>query len=251
MHTSKRIYIGLLGLSLLFTLFIIALGYFLVSNRHIIVNQVLLIVILAFVAGMALICSVGIIALVIMIKRSKRIPFLDHLIKFVNEVLFPLTLVTGKILGIKKDKILRSFIEVNNHIVGLGTMLVESNQIMILLPHCLQNSECKHKITIDISNCKVCGKCKIGALKEFADKHNAILKVATGGTMARKYILEENPQAIVAVACERDLSSGIQDSAMIPVLGVLNRFTKGPCEDTDVDLDAVEKAFQLILCKGG
>ena len=52
---------------------------------------------------------------------------------------------------------------------------------MILLPYCLQNSECKFKITIDINNCRNCGKCKIGALKELAEQYRVKLRVATGG----------------------------------------------------------------------
>ena len=249
--TKKRIYVGLLGVSLLLTVLIVFLVYFLVSNRQLIVNQVVLFALMAFVIGASVFFGIGIIALVIMIKRSKSIPALDHLIRIVNEFLFPLTLVIGRIFGIKKEKIMRSFIEVNNHIVGLKSYFAKANQIMILLPHCMQNSQCNHKITADINNCRSCGKCKIGDLIEFAKKNRAILKVATGGTMARKYIIEEKPQAIIAVACERDLTAGIQDSAMIPVMGVLNRFTKRPCEDTDVDLEKIEQAFQSMLCKGG
>jgi hypothetical protein len=161
-----------------------------------------------------------------------------------------LTLFTGKLFGIKKEKILLSFIAVNNHVVGLKNLFIKKSQIMILLPHCLQNSQCQHKITMDINNCRDCGKCKIGELKKFAQENQAILKVATGGTMARQYITDAKPGGIIAVACERDLSSGIQDSGMVPVLGVLNRFTKGPCIDTDVDVETIEEAF-LLMCKGG
>lgn len=250
MQTSKRIYVGLLGLSLLLAVLMACLGWYLVSNRHLIVNQILLIAILVFAIGVAAVFSIGIVALIIMIKKSKSMPSLDHLIQLVNEVLFPLTIITGKIFGIKKERILRSFIEVNNHVVGLKKLFIKKNQIMILLPHCLQNSQCRHKITIDINNCRSCGQCKIGELKKFAQENHATLKIATGGTMARKFIMEDKPHGIIAVACERDLSSGIQDNGMIPVLGVLNCFTKGPCIDTDVDLEMVEQAFQL-MCKGG
>lgn len=250
MHTRKRLYVGLLGGSLLFAMMVMGLIWFLLSNRHLVINQVLLGIILAVLGGMALILVVGILALVIMIARSRTYPSLENVTQLASEVLFPLTLITGKILGIKKEPILRSFIEVNNYLVRAKRLFIPRSQILILVPHCLQNSECQHKITVDINNCKECGKCKIGELKKYARENHAVLKVATGGTLARKYIHDIHPRGIVAIACERDLSSGIQDSGLIPTIGVLNCRPHGPCVDTDVDLQAVEAAFQS-MCKGG
>jgi len=59
--------------------------------------------------------------------------------------------------------------------------------------------------------------------------------------------VEFKPKAIVAIACERDLSSGIQDVNTVPVLGVLNIRPNGPCFDTTVDLAAVEDAVKFFL----
>lgn len=52
---------------------------------------------------------------------------------------------------------------------------------------------------------------------------------------------------IIGVACERDLTSGIQDSYPIPVYGILNSRPNGPCIDTDVDLDIVEEGVRAFL----
>jgi hypothetical protein len=49
------------------------------------------------------------------------------------------------------------------------------------------------------------------------------------------------------VACERDLSSGIQDSYPLPVFGIINRRPNGPCYDTQVDLEKVEQALTIFL----
>ena len=49
------------------------------------------------------------------------------------------------------------------------------------------------------------------------------------------------------MACERDLSSGIQDSYPLPVFGVLNSRPHGPCYDTLVDLEKVEEALKTFL----
>ena len=248
MIAHKRLYIGLLGGSLLFAVVIITMIWYLINNRQLIVNQILLTVIIGILGGLVLLLSVGIMSLVVMIVRSKSIPSLETFSQLANEILFPLTLITGKILGIKRENILRSFIEVNNYVVRVKKPIIKSSQIMILAPHCLQNSECQHKITVNIENCKACGKCKIGELKKFAEEHGAVLKVATGGTLARKYIKDNTPRGIIAIACERDLSSGIQDAGVIPVMGVLNKRPNGPCVDTDVSIDEIEKAYN-IMCK--
>jgi len=250
LETRKRIYVGLLAGSLLFTLAIAGLGWYLITNRDFVINQVLLVTLAAAAGVCFIILSLGTMAIVIMIFRSKTMPSLEGMAQAANEILFPLTLVTGKLLGINKESILRSYIAVNNYLVKAKKMLIPGHQIMLLLPHCLQNSECPFKITVDIDNCKECGKCKIAELKELARQYNATIKVATGGTLARKFIKETRPRGVVAVACERDLSAGIHDMGILPVIGVFNCRPNGPCIDTDVDVEAVEEALKT-LCKGG
>lgn len=250
MESKKRIYIGLLAGSLLFALILVGLVWYLLVKRDIIISQIILIIIAALAGFIFTILGIGIIAIVIMIIRSKTIPSLESLTYIANDLLFPLTLFTGKLMRIKQEKILSSYIAVNNYLISAKNLYIPSNKIMILLPHCLQNSECNIKITNDINNCKNCGKCKIGELKALTVKYNAIIKVATGGTLARKYILENKPKGVIAVACERDLSMGIHDTGALPVLGVLNCRPNGPCYNTDVDINAVEEAL-ITLSKGG
>lgn len=67
--------------------------------------------------------------------------------------------------------------------------------------------------------------------------------------MARQMVKQARPKAIVAVACERDLTSGIQDVFPLPVLGVLNERPFGPCFNTRVDIDKLEEAILVFLDK--
>ncbi len=247
MNTKKRIYIGLLAASLLLILFIVAVIYYLIVNRDIIISQVLLISITVMAVILFLILTFGIIAIVIIIVREQAIPSLETIGQTANELLFPLALFTGRLVGISKDRILQSYIAVNNYLVHSKYLRLQGEQIMILLPHCLQDSECPHKITMDVNNCKGCGKCDIASLKEMAEKYNAVIKVATGGTLARKFVLDSRPRGVVAVACERDLSLGIHDMGGLPVIGVLNCRPNGPCFNTTVNLDEVEAALQSII----
>ena len=90
----------------------------------------------------------------------------------------------------------------------------------------------------------------MGALLELRDAYGVRLAIATGGTIARRIVVQARPRCIIAVACERDLTSGIQDSYPIPVFGVLNERPHGPCLDTLAPLDAIESAIRLFLGLG-
>ena len=169
--------------------------------------------------------------------------------KITVRILFPLALTIGAFLGIPKDEIRGSFIEVNNSLVMSSSRLVPGDSLLLLLPHCLQNFECPHRVTSEVRNCRRCGGCEIADLIAMCDAYGIKMSIATGGTLARRVIVETRPKAIVAVACERDLTSGLQDAYPIPVIGVLNERPHGPCRDTRVDLSKVEAAISFFLKK--
>ena len=57
------------------------------------------------------------------------------------------------------------------------------------------------------------------------------------------------PKAIIALACERERSSGGADVIPIPVIGVLNERPNGPCCNTTVDINKVRNAVELLIDK--
>lgn len=162
-------------------------------------------------------------------------------------ILFPFAVVLGHLFNIPRDKIEQSFIEVSNKLVLQHKVKVPANRIMILTPHCIQLDTCVHKITRNVENCKQCGCCSVGSMLGLAHKYGCHFAVATGGTLARQMVKQARPKAIVAVACERDLTSGIQDVFPLPVLGVLNERPFGPCFNTRVDMKKLEAAVLTFM----
>ncbi|MDR3564851.1 MAG: DUF116 domain-containing protein [Negativicutes bacterium] len=162
-------------------------------------------------------------------------------------LLFPLAISLGKLFDIEKERIERSFIEVSNHLVRQKHIQVKPERLLILTPHCIQNESCPHKITRDASNCRECGKCRVGDLVALSREYGVHLAVVTGGTLARKVVKTLRPQAILAIACERDLTTGIQDVFPLPAVGILNERPEGPCCNTSVDIARVEKAIKDFL----
>lgn len=159
-------------------------------------------------------------------------------------VFLPLMTLLGRALGIAPQDVQASFVRVNNELVAAEGLRVPAERILILVPHCLQASRCPQRLTYDVDHCRRCGLCDIGALLQLRDAHGLRLAVATGGTIARRIVVENRPRLIIAVACERDLAHGIQDTHPIPVWGILNQRPHGPCRDTRVILDEVRAAVE-------
>jgi hypothetical protein len=163
------------------------------------------------------------------------------------KLFLPLMTLVGKLVGISKDKVRSSFVKVNNDLVSSQAKRYQPKELLLLMPHCLQRSKCKMRLTYSIHNCKRCGQCPIDKLIGLSEHYGIHLAIATGGTIARRIVVQRRPKLILAVACERDLASGIQDTYPLPVFGILNFRPNGPCLDTDVPLDVLEDAIRRFM----
>jgi hypothetical protein len=244
---QKRIFLGLLVLTcILFTLILGILWYVPYIGLTNISPDLPLILGVAF--GLLLLLVLGmLVTLALTVVLGRDLFFSRKLRGLVIKLLLPLMSGVGKLCGVSKEKVRRSFIEINNQLVLAQHPRATSDKLLLLMPHCLQFHECQFRITGSTIHCKRCGKCPITGLVGLSEKYGVGLAVATGGTLARRIVVERRPRLIIAVACERDLSSGIQDSYPLPVYGIINHRPNGPCYDTQVDLDKVEEALKTFL----
>jgi hypothetical protein len=247
---KKRVFIGLLGLTcfclavILFVLWYIPIVG--LQNIHPFLPLVAAVVVSVLILSMIL----GGLLLVLTLIRGRDILFSRKLRGIVVKGLFPFIILMGRFIGVSRERIQQSFIEVNNHLVRSDGRRVPPDKLLILLPHCVQEFDCQIRITGSILNCRKCGNCEIKDLAELSERFHVKIAVATGGTLARRIIVENRPKAIVAVACELDLTSGIQDTYPIPVIGILNERPEGPCMNTRVDIDRVRQAILDFLQAG-
>lgn len=232
-------------------LFAFALWYLIFNPGQSLLNQTLVLALVVFLSVTVILAAMGMAGMLLTLLASKRLAFLQGPMRVGVNVFFPVILGLGKLFKIDVDRIKRSFIEVNNQMVRAASFRVDPGQILVLVPHCLQNTACPHKITVEIDNCRRCGRCCIGDLLDKRDRYGVKMGVATGGTLARKFIKDYRPRAVVAVACERDLTSGIQDSNPLPVLGVTNERPFGPCQNTYIESARVEEAIEFFLSGEG
>jgi len=161
--------------------------------------------------------------------------------------MFPINILLGKCIYIKKDSIRESFVQVNNSFIKKKENKILPEKLLVLLPHCLQNFDCIYRVTNNIEVCQECGKCIIQKFKEIKKKTDINIAIATGGTLARKIIVQAKPDCIIAVACQRDLVDGLLDVFPIPVYGVLNETPNGPCINTTVQIQKIEKFIENFV----
>lgn len=106
---------------------------------------------------------------------------------------------------------------------------VGAGELLLLIPRCLSREA-------------------LDGVLGIAGKYDVPVFVATRGQLARRVIRERRPRAVVAVACERDMVTGLHDVAgKVPVLGLTMTLPAGPCKDAGVDLDKLEEWVRTYL----
>ena len=239
----KRLFIGLLGVACGLVLLIAFLLWWVPSVGLESIHPALPVIFGVVLGLLALFLVGGLSLLVLTLLTGRDLFFSQRLRGAVIKYLFPGIISLGRLVGVNRDTLQQSFIALNNQLVRAKKIRVTPDQAMILLPHCIQLFDCDIKITGDVNKCIRCQRCDISGLAEIAQQRGIDIAVATGGTLARKLIVEKRPRFILAVACERDLTSGIRDSYPLPVIGVLNYRPHGPCFNTKIVLPEVEKAL--------
>jgi uncharacterized protein len=243
----KRLFISLMGFTCLIVVGLIFLAWWVpnrgLANIHPRLPHIVGIAVV--VLSGAAILGTGL--LVLTTALGKDIFFTRFMRLVVIKFLLPMIELVGRGLGLDKDSIRQSFIAMNNSLVISQRQKIRPDRILVLLPHCIQLFDCEIKVTGDIRKCVQCGRCDIKGLVGIGQKYRVDISVATGGTLARKVIVEKRPKLVLAVACERDLTSGIKDCYPLPVIGILNNRPFGPCFNTTVDTAKIDEALSQVI----
>lgn len=133
--------------------------------------------------------------------------------------------------------------------VPISSLLeIPRQQRMLLLPHCLRPAkDCPGVMSRQGLDCSACGRteCKIYPIRQAAlEAGYGAICVAPGGRLAVRAVAEAHPQAIVAVACDRELADGVAavnalgwNEATPPIVQI--PLARDGCVETDVDLEEV------------
>jgi uncharacterized protein len=130
--------------------------------------------------------------------------------------------------GISLDRVGSSCIAITNTLARLQLRKLSAVRPLVLLPRCLTQET-------------------VRAIKEAAAEWNCAVVVVGANKMAREKVREFRPTAIVAVACERDLVSGLYDFGhKLPILVLANDRPFGPCIKATVNVERLREALRDI-----
>ena len=137
----------------------------------------------------------------------------------------------GRLFGVERDWTGHATVVVYDRLAESRKRKVAPEELLILIPRCLSRAA-------------------LDGVLDIARRYDVSAYVATRGQLARRAIRERRPKAVVAVACERDMVSGLHDVAgRVPVLGLTMSLPKGPCKDAELDLDKMEAFVRGYLAK--
>jgi hypothetical protein len=132
-------------------------------------------------------------------------------------------------MGISRDSVGHSFVKVTNRLSRTFKPADRQERLLLLLPRCLTKEQLK----------------EINGLKEI---YPITIHTVSGGELARKKVKEMKPTAIIGVACERDLVSGIRDvGTKFSVIGIPNRRPEGPCKNTHIDMAELIESIEFFV----
>jgi uncharacterized protein len=122
----------------------------------------------------------------------------------------------------QRDRVEHAGIDLYNALALRRGRRFGRGELLVLIPRCLSKEA-------------------LDGVLGIAGRYDVPVFVATRGQLARRAIRERRPRAVVAVACERDMTTGLRDVAgKLPVLGLTMRLPNGPCRDAAIDLDVLE-----------
>ena len=166
---------------------------------------------------------------VLTVTTRRRLVFSPIRVRPLFEITFAGVFRLADFMGISRDRVGHSFVKVTNTLSRAFKPAGRQENLLLLLPRCLAKEQLK----------------EINGLKEI---YPIAIHTVSGGELARKKVKEMRPTAIIGVACERDLVSGIRDvGTRFSVIGIPNRRPEGPCKNTHIDMAELIESIEFFV----
>lgn len=142
--------------------------------------------------------------------------------------MFPIFASVAKRCGISQDRLGYSLIEIHNQITRDRLRESSNGRILVLSPRCLDRE------TAD-------------QIRAMSSEYDCDFYMAPTGAQARQKVSQLRPGAIIGIACERDLISGIRDVGYhFPVIGITNKRPLGPCKGAFIDMTELRESIGMF-----
>ncbi len=145
-----------------------------------------------------------------------------------------------KRLGRSPAKIEMAGIEIMNICARDRFVRTPLEKRLLMLPHCLRHIDCPARATFaEGIRCLQCKKCGIAQIDAMCRERGIRCFIAMGSQFAMRVLREQNPDAVMGVACPIDLFRTMHEVNRrgLPMIGEL--LAKDGCIMTEVDWTAV------------
>lgn len=216
----------------LFVMTAVCMGvYYMISPRLYGLSPTIDAFVMWAVAAVAAVVFIWSMLLLITVATGRNIMFAFKTGGLHVEWIYPSVYRIASLFGVSRDRVAHSLVKVNNALIFATKKRFSASNLLVLLPRCLDTGT----------------RLKVA---EITKKYSCRVFTATGGSSARQMVKKIRPDAIIGVACERDLVAGMSDSpAIIPIIAITNARPHGPCKDTVIDVDELERAIKFLVKK--
>lgn len=167
----------------------------------------------------------GSIVLVLMTRKPNKLADVVNM-QFMK--LFDYFSFVSENLGISKDRLGYSLLEIHNELTRMKMRATSEGRLLVLSPRCIDRDHAEQ-------------------IRALSTEYDCDFYMAPTGAQARQKVAQTRPAAIIGIACERDLISGIRDvGEYFPVLGVTNKRPIGPCKGAFIDMAELRDGLKVF-----
>lgn len=165
------------------------------------------------------------VVLVLVTKKSSK--FADRVtMQFMK--LFDYFAFVSENLGISRDRLGYSLLEIHNVLTRMKMRETSEGRLLVLSPRCIDRDNAEQ-------------------IRALSTEYDCDFYMAPTGAQARQKVAQTRPAAIIGIACERDLISGIRDVGdYFPVLGITNKRPIGPCKGAFIDMNELRDGLRVF-----
>lgn len=179
----------------------------------------------------------------ILIRKNKLI--FPKLLLFTLDIFYGLLKKFSENLGVDSKIVDQIGAEVRNKVNEKLFKRIDPKDKILVLPHCLRDSNCEAKLETSGIVCKECNRCVIGVFKHEGEKLGYKVFIIPGSTFLKKIIEENKFKAVLGVACYQDLNLSMMKLNKFSCQGV--PLLKDGCINTKVDSKAVLEKMGVII----
>ncbi|WP_394297738.1 DUF116 domain-containing protein [Methanococcoides methylutens] len=116
----------------------------------------------------------------------------------------------------------------------------------MFVPHCMRSLDCPAYATKYGIQCKSCGKCVMGKLKEDAKKYGYEFYIVTGSSFVKNILRDRYADGVLVIACDYEINKGMRSLAGTGIVTYGIPMLNDGCYNTCVDYEAVTDTLEMF-----